>query len=149
MYTNTTKDPDPVSRFIPLCYPRFPTSLKKKKNPITNPRTGYRQPSFVSRSLARSLDPKKNATECPTTPTQNADTIKKTPFDRQCRPDFPKARRQMKKVARKQREKTARGNKQARQLYLSFSTTRMTEMLKVASHATRLIMRTPPSAFCL
>ena len=105
MYTNTTKDPDPVSRFIPLCYPRFPTSLKKKKNPITNPRTGYRQPSFVSRSLAHSLDPKKNATECPTTPTQNADTIKKTPFDRQCRPDFPKTRRQTKESSKETTQK--------------------------------------------
>jgi hypothetical protein len=34
-------------------------------------------------------------------------------------------------------------------LYLSFSTTLMTEMLKVVNHASRLIMSTPPSAFCL
>jgi hypothetical protein len=87
---------------------------------------------------------------CPTTPTQNADTIKETPFDRQCRPDFPKTRRQMKKSSKETTQKdSTMERKQARQLYLSFSTTRMTEMLKVANHATRLIMRTPPSAFCL
>jgi hypothetical protein len=62
---------------------------------------------------------------------------------------FSKTRRQMKKKKKKQRyyAKTVRGKDEAIDSYRSFSTTLMTEMLKVASHATRLIMRTPPSAF--
>lgn len=41
----------------------------------------------------------------------------------------------------------AHGQKQ--KFYLSFSTTLMTDMLKVISQATKLMISTPPRAFCL
>jgi hypothetical protein len=55
----------PVSRFTPSFNASFPTLAKHKEKPI--PRTGYRQqPSFVSRSLARSLPrSQKDATQYP------------------------------------------------------------------------------------
>jgi hypothetical protein len=60
--------------------------------------------------------------------------------------EFSMTRKQMKENAKRKRKRQYEG-KTGKQLYLSFSTTLMTEMLKVVNHATRLIMRTPPSAF--
>lgn len=57
-------------------------------------------------------------------------------------------RRRRRKAIPRHPEK-GRYKQEAQQSYRSFSTTLMTEMLKVVSHATRLMNSTPPSAFCL
>ena len=50
--------------------------------------------------------------------------------------------------AANQKVEEYRYEQEAQQSYRSFSTTLMTEMLKVDNHATRLMNKTPPRAFC-
>lgn len=57
--------------------------------------------------------------------------------------------KQMKSKGATQKKVRGKEKQSKQKSHLSFSTTRMTEMLKVVNHATRLIMSTPPSAFCL
>jgi len=140
----------PVSRFTPSFNASFPTLAKHKKNQFPEPGIVSSPHLLVAHSLARSLDPKKMQQSIPTTPTQKCSSKQSHLFDppMQSHP-FSKARRQTKRESRNTTQRQQRENKQASNSYRSFSTTLMTEMLKVASQATRLIIRTPPSAFCL
>jgi DNA replication initiation complex subunit (GINS family) len=62
---------------------------------------------------------------------------------------YPTMDQQKRKAQESRDPEKGRYKQEVQQSYRSFSTTLMTEMLKVVNHATRLINSTPPSAFCL